>query len=410
MRDSPGSQLEAVVISGTWPTEKTGYGIAVTASLREYCRFFSCVHFFGPAAEPFDGRAAWDGAAIQWRSLSLVGGAKWRRFLASLGTAAPAITMRFRMAVREFLSHAHDILEQSQLRHATTVVIYEDLPAACYLPLLRQRHPEVLQGVRSHNCLVKGFAGMDQRGSLVSRWAWRLELARIHRFEQEMCSTADAFWAISSQDAAEYQARLGIEPDGILGVSLDADRYCRVPPGDAASVVHVGSADLRKGAGLRCFLAQGWPRVRTQIPQAKLVLGGRGTDGLADPSQGVEGLGFVADDRDVLARGQIFLNPQQIGAGIKLKSITAMLAGKALVSTPTGIEGVEGREGRHFFVAETSQALADKIVALMRAPDQVGSAARQAQAMAAAYYSQSNLSAVVQPLLEAFVSQAQKQP
>ena len=173
--------------------------------------------------------------------------------------------------------------------------------------------------------------------------------------------------------------------------------------GDPATVVHVGSADLRKAPD--CGVS--WLRLAPgpgPNSQAKLVLGGHGTDGLADPPQGVQGMGFVSDDREILARGQLFLNPQQIGAGIKLKSITAMLAGKALVSTPTGIEGVEGREGRHFFVAETAEALADQIVALIRSPAQVHAAAREARALAAARYSQSSLSAVVQPLLKAFVS------
>jgi len=407
MRDAPGSHREAVVISGTWPHERTGYGIAVQASLREYGKFFSRVHFFGPGGEPFDGRSQWDGMPIDWYGLPVIAGAKWWRFLRSVGTGVPAITVRFRPAAGEFLRRTDDILNQARRRDTEVVAIYEDVPAACYLPLLRQRHPRVLQGLRSHNCMVKGFAGLDQQGSLVSRLAWRVELARIRRFEHDVCSSADAFWVISSQEAAEYRTRLGLEPHGILGVSLDADRYSRVPPGDPATVVHVGSADLRKGAGLRRFLAQGWPRVRAQIPQAKLVLGGHGTDGLADPPQGVQGMGFVSDDREILARGQLFLNPQQIGAGIKLKSITAMLAGKALVSTPTGIEGVEGREGRHFFVAETAEALADQIVALIRSPAQVHAAAREARALAAARYSQSSLSAVVQPLLKAFVSQAQ---
>lgn len=407
MRDACTTPTEAIVVSGTWPHERTGYGIAVQASLREYCKFFSRVHFFGPARESFDRRADWDGMSIQWYCLPLVAGAKWWRFLRSLGTGVPAIAVRFQAAGRHFLRHADDILNQARMRNTTVVVIYEDVPPACYLPWLRQRHSQVLQALRSLNCVVKGFAGLDQQGSLVSRLAWRLELARIRRFEQEVCSSADAFWVISSQDATEYRSRLGIEPDGVLGVSLDADRYRRVPPGDPATVVHVGSADLRKGAGLQSFLSEGWPRVRAQIPHARLVLGGRDTDRLADPSRGVEGLGFVADDREILARGPVFLNPQQIGAGVKLKSITAMLAGKALVSTPTGIEGVEGVEGRHFFVAETAEALADEIIALIRSPEQAGAVAREAQALAAASYSQSSLSAVVQPLLKAFVSQAQ---
>lgn len=404
MHNSVQRSIEAIVVSGAWPGERTGYEIAVVAALREYSKFFSRVHFFGPAGEPFDDEKIWRDVAIDWRFLPLSGGPKWARFLRSLGSRLPAITVRFQVATRTFLEQATDIVRQAHARNATVAIIYEDVPAGCYLPFVRQRLPMVLQAVHSLNCLAKGFGGLEYQGGWMSRLAWRMELARIEQFERDVCEAADACWVITRQETAEYQTRLGIEPDGVVGISLDAERYRRVLPGDPATVVHVGSADLRKGKGLREFIATSWPLVRAAVPHARLVVGGRGTETFDNPSLGIAGLGCVCDDRDVLERGTVFVNPQEIGAGIKLKSVVAMLAGKGLVSTPTGIEGVEGTDGEHFFVEANFPALAARIIRLIQSPQLATAAGCHARALATYCYSQEYLSRMVQPLLARFVS------
>ena len=403
MRTGSCNPVEAVVISGTWPTEDRGYSIAVAASLREYVKYFERVHFLGPAREPFADRPSWAGAAIHWATLPLVGGAKWGRFLHSLVSHDPAVTVRYRAAARHFRRQMVRLVADTRNRGHEPVVIYEDVPAACFLRWVRHNFPDVRQAVRSHNCLVQGFAGLSRQGSLVHRLAWQIELAKIRRFEQSVFRSADVFWAITDDDAAVYERHFGSRPAGVLGISMDVPRYGGVPSGEPATVVHIGSADLRKGLGLREFLARGWPLVRARVPHARFVVGGRDTESLSNPLLGVEGLGFVRDDRDVLSRGLVFLNPQQIGAGIKVKSVTAMLSGKALVSTPNGIEGVAGSDGRHFFAADDAEGLARRIVALMESPRRALAVGGGARALATTEYSPAALSRVVQPLLEAFV-------
>ena len=80
-----------------------------------------------------------------------------------------------------------------------------------------------------------------------------------------------------------------------------------------------------------------------------------------------------------------------------------MLAGKALVSTPVGIEGVEGRNGEHFFVEGEPQAFAKRIIALMREPQRALSVGNAARTLAAEYYSETYLTAKAQPLLANFL-------
>jgi len=114
---------------------------------------------------------------------------------------------------------------------------------------------------------------------------------------------------------------------------MDVEWYQHVLSGAAKTVINVGTADLRKGNSLVDFIRGPWQGVRTEIPEERLLSAGRGTERFADAHIGVEGLGYVRDDRDVLAKGLIFINPQKIAAGVQLKSIVAMLSGKLLIAS-----------------------------------------------------------------------------
>ena len=64
---------------------------------------------------------------------------------------------------------------------------------------------------------------------------------------------------------------------------------------------------------------------------------------------GVTFSGPVDDDADIYRRGRLALNFQQSTGGIKLKTLTSLAAGRTLISTVRGIEGVPITSGQHFW-------------------------------------------------------------
>ncbi len=259
--------------------------------------------------------------------------------------------------------------------------------------------------IRSFNIIDKGFERLCHVGSIIHRLCWRYEMARVRRFEKQVCATADKVWAISRNDAQEYAERLDVSTDGVVGICMDVDRYSRVPEGDARTIVHVGTADLRKGKGLMDFVREVWPHVRARVPDARLVLAGRGTDGFANPGLGIEGLGFVLDDREVLRRGRIFVNTQDIGAGIQLKSVVAMLAGKTLVSTPMAVEGIEGQDDTHFVVARSYEEMAEQLSDLALDPDRASRIGKNARKLGIVQYSSTPFLEAGRGVLEDFTGE-----
>lgn len=89
-----------------------------------------------------------------------------------------------------------------------------------------------------------------------------------------------------------------------------------------------------------------WPRIREQIPEAKVYVYGsypppRITQ-LHDPKKGFIVKGYVDHLDDALATSRVMLAPVRFGAGIKGKIIDSWIYGCPVVTTPIGMEGISG--------------------------------------------------------------------
>ena len=395
---------ELAVLAYDWPGSQGGYRMSCRSCLQAYLRVFAKVHFICIADRPFGEADQWRNRCVEWHHVPTVTRSHGARFASSLFSPLPAITMRYSRVSRRMMKAVSDVAADCHARCQNLYVVLQAIPMACFLEPIRRAFPGVPIALSSHDLCTRAFSGFAKEGSLLKRTAWKLELAKIKTFEKKACLAADRFWAITENEAEQYAAVLSVKPDGVFYRGIDTERYISVPQGDPRVVVHVGAADLRKGAGLREFIERAWPRVRSCVPDARLVLGGRSTERFADKELGIEGLGFVRDDIDVLTKGMIFLNSQRHGAGLQFKSLIAMVAGKALVTTSMGIEGIDGNNQEHFFVADTPTEMADQIVALMYNGCQAEDTGRRARTLTARRRSQAHAESKTVPLLQDFAN------
>jgi hypothetical protein len=293
--------VNAIVISAAWPSGNSGYGIAVQSSLRQYIRLYSKVHFVGLVDHPFKGLGRWVSEDVVWTHIPVVRRSKWLRFLRSMFSSLPAVTMQFAsQSVRQQVAKIVAAYRQSGRK---VVVIFEDIPPACLLPYIRREFPSIPVAIRSLNVTSKAFDRFCVEGLLISRLAWKLEVAKVQKFEKHVLRMADRVWAVTETDLMGYCSRLDLCCDGIFGVSVDAERYASVVNGDIFTLIHVGSADLRKGKGLTSFINNSWKDIRSTVPQAEFLLGGRNTRQFTQAELGIEGIGFLEDDRDISWQG-----------------------------------------------------------------------------------------------------------
>jgi glycosyltransferase involved in cell wall biosynthesis len=79
---------------------------------------------------------------------------------------------------------------------------------------------------------------------------------------------------------------------------------------------------------------------------------------------GIELEGFVADVRGAYRRAAIVLAPLTASAGTNIKVLEAMAMGKAIVSTPAGVNGLDLAPGEDFLLAHNADEFARDLEAL----------------------------------------------
>jgi glycosyltransferase involved in cell wall biosynthesis len=94
----------------------------------------------------------------------------------------------------------------------------------------------------------------------------------------------------------------------------------------------------------------------------------------------VEAAGWVPNVTPFLDAAAVVVAPARLGAGMRVKVIEALVAGKAVVATPLAVAGLGLEPGRHALVAEPTTAFADAVASLLSDRERrvaVGRAARE---------------------------------
>jgi glycosyltransferase involved in cell wall biosynthesis len=184
--------------------------------------------------------------------------------------------------------------------------------------------------------------------------------------ERSLARRADAVVAVSPEEAAVVRAiapatTVLVAPNGVDAAALRVS-----PPGDAALFVGMLSYAPNRDA-MTWFAREVLPRLGAGGPEV-LVAGrvpGTELQALARSSARLRLLGFVPDLAPLYAGAGVFVNPMRGGGGTRLKMLEAMAAGKAVVSTTIGAEGLGLTPGRDVVIADTAAEFADAVRALL---------------------------------------------
>ena len=177
--------------------------------------------------------------------------------------------------------------------------------------------------------------------------------------EIELLARADAVVAIQSAEAtfvAEWLpgTQVVLAPMAVQAVS-DARR------GDAHKLLFVGSNTSPNVIGLRWFLDDVWPIVRQTDRQTRLQVAGTVAAAFDAVPQGVDMLGLVPDLDPLYAEAGVVISPLLQGTGLKIKLVEAMANGKAIVATPTTLQGFEHFAGDSVLCANDAPSFAAAI-------------------------------------------------
>jgi glycosyltransferase involved in cell wall biosynthesis len=178
--------------------------------------------------------------------------------------------------------------------------------------------------------------------------------------------------------------RLGLRSNIVVvpnAVPVPAKTESRSPE---KTLMFIGVYDYPPNAeAVEWLVGQVWPMVRQRVPDARLLIAGRGGEYRPIFQQrvpGVEFLGFVPDLDALYARTRVVCCPLKVGAGTRTKLIEAAAYGKPMVSTRLGAEGLEFLPEQEILLRDDAAAFADACVRLLEDDalcERLGSAARE---------------------------------
>ena len=197
---------------------------------------------------------------------------------------------------------------------------------------------------------LAGTGRVVERG--LGRLPYRAYAARERRLrlkeEKAAAAWADRVLTVSSRDRdllapLASGTEITIVPNG---VDTDAFQPSDRPEQERLDeIVFVGKLDYGPNVdGLLWFVRDIWPVVLRNRPTARLHIVGRdpGAAVLAlDGKTGIRVVGEVADTLPHLESAAIAIVPLRRGGGTRLKILEALAAGRAVVSTALGAEGLE---------------------------------------------------------------------
>lgn len=207
----------------------------------------------------------------------------------------------------------------------------------------------------------------------------RNALLELAHFERRLLETALESWMPSERDLSR-------------AVDLAPGAHLRLVPNvvDVASIAPVRSPESQRALfvadycyapnrnSARFLINEVMPQVWKRLPQAHLMLVGRGLALTGELDPRIEVHGFVEDLPGVYAGAGCALVPLLESGGSPLKLIEAMAYGLPIVATGLAAGGVDGlRNGVHYLGGEGADGFAEAVVrALSGSSTKIGAAAR----------------------------------
>jgi glycosyltransferase involved in cell wall biosynthesis len=288
-------------------------------------------------------------------------GLQARHYLARAAKLAP-------YAVTKFTSpRIRQIVKEKLDRHEFDVAVCDflavslDFPKTLAIPtILFQHNVETLLWERQARC--------ERRW--IQKIVFTLEAAKMKRYEKATLRRFHHIIAVSESDARlmseAAEGRITVVPTGV-DVRGFQSVCSEIPRGH--TVTFLGSMDWEPNVdAVHYFCQQIWPQVLAEIPDSRFMIVGRNPHPSVRKlaSGSVTVTGTVSSVIDYLKAAAVVVVPLRVGGGTRLKIFEAMAAGRPVVSTSIGAEGLDVKHGHDILLSDSPSEFAHWIVRLVR--------------------------------------------
>lgn len=233
----------------------------------------------------------------------------------------------------------------------------------------------------------------DYETNPIKRLVFKLEAAKMLRYESRAVKRFHHVIAVSEHDrelmsGMTEPARISVTPTGVDVRQYQNAAEPRAGESPSPLVLFLGSMDWEANIdGVEYFCRDIWPTVLPAVPGARFRIVGRNPHSrvLKLASDSVEVTGTVPSVVEHLHEAAVFVVPLRVGGGTRLKIFEAMAAGKAVVSTTVGAEGLDVRHAHNIWLADDAANFTRAVTTLLQDHEQRRRFEKAAVELAAQY-------------------------
>ena len=307
----------------------------------------------------------------------------WQAFL-NVFTGLSYHVERFRS--EHFAGRLAEILKAEKF----DVVQFEMLYMSAYLNVVR-RYSNAKAVLRAHNIEHLIWERIAATTSNPVKKFYIRHLARtLKKYELSIINQFDGLVTISEDDLKFFMQSGCSVPGTSVTFGMKMEDYTE-PAGEEEfpSLFSIGAMNwIPNVEGVRWFLQNVWPDVHRQFPTLKYYIAGRGIPlwliNTEYPNVVIEG--EVENALQFMKSRGVMIVPLFSGSGIRIKIIEAMVAGKAIISTTIGAEGILYTRGENIMIADTPCEFFEMISACVENHDLCKKIGRNASGLISLHY------------------------
>jgi len=250
------------------------------------------------------------------------------------------------------------------------IIQLEGVFMASYVPIIKKYSRSKIT-LRAHNVEHQIWDRLlIQEKSFLKRAYLSLQNKRLKKFELQAFAKCDAIVTITDIDKQMIKSLMPSQKIETCLTGLNLMEYVPVTlPKKQNTVFHFASMDWMPNVeAVDWLLEKVWNDVIKEIPDAKLILAGRGMPAslMQKASESIIIIENVPSSPEFYNTYDIMLVPLWSGSGLRIKLVEGLAYGKAIITTSIGAEGIPYVADKHLMIADNHTEFIRAIMLLLK--------------------------------------------
>jgi hypothetical protein len=259
-------------------------------------------------------------------------------------------------AVNLFSGKVSSELSASRIASFATGKVWDEIICGevIFYRALRQLFPRKKILIRFHNLFL-----VSQTRNRVLRYSLplmaRLNMSLLVRLEKEILKDQHVLPVFITEEECNFFHMLYPGRTALIWPVVDTSAirksFVNSEPG-SPRLVWFGSLSHHKKYALEYFIAKVYTPLKMRMPLLQLHVFGAGSERFNRPMADISGHGYYSDEGFPFGGKALFINPDLLGGGIKLKVDEWLKNGIPFISTPYGVEGYKVSESGSILIRD----------------------------------------------------------